>query len=269
MGHGISFQAVYLGSLRPRLACTSSFNLLSTTQEMSTLDARDWSLKVFLVDPDDDLVCARIEPATPEDANTWNRQCVHRLTVTGEKQPKHVHSHWDWTYLIQRTSVRPDLWRSFAIKTRGGVLQGLCALRLSNRTSIMGEPLVAIEYIATAPWNLGRRRYLRGVGTTFIIHTVLVSYQMGFGGRIGLSSLKVSESFYRQLGLRAYKSNPTGDSLTWFEFSSESCVQFLRRRSLKLCPHNAPCNLGWQVGCQYYVRPSEPPSYVVALSPGD
>lgn len=66
-----------------------------------------------------------------------------------------------------------------------------------------GKPLVYIDYIESAPWNikklmaaLGQPQRFSAVGTRLFEAAVLQSQEEGFRGRLGLHSLPGSEGFY-------------------------------------------------------------------------
>lgn len=64
------------------------------------------------------------------------------------------------------------------------------------------QPLVYINYVATAPWNrrnLDQVGQLRGVGTSLMDWANRYSREIGCEGRLGLHSLQSSNSFYTQL----------------------------------------------------------------------
>jgi hypothetical protein len=68
----------------------------------------------------------------------------------------------------------------------------------------MGKPMVYVDYLATAPWNLSELvpapRY-KSCGRRMVQAAIRYSASLGFDGRIGLHSLYGAEGFYRS-GLR-------------------------------------------------------------------
>ena len=85
----------------------------------------------------------------------------------------------------------------------GGDTQALMILRTDKVCRLAQQfvqPVVYVDYLATAPWNqsplMQTPRY-RQCGSEMLTAAVEYSRQLGFGGRIGLHSLKNAESFYR------------------------------------------------------------------------
>ena len=114
------------------------------------------------------------------------------------------HFHWDWT------SKEYDL-RLLAIKFIGisydKKLQGLMKLDVAGQfgriPSQLRKPLVYVDYLETAPWNIkplmramGKDIQFAGIGTRLIEAAVRLSTDEGFKGRVGLHSLTCAERFY-------------------------------------------------------------------------
>ena len=115
-----------------------------------------------------------------------------------------LHWHWDWT------RKEPEL-RMLAVRFYGvqyqGKMQGLMKLETTLHRARLpeqrGKPLVYIDYIEVAPWNirqlmvpLGREPELGAIGTRLVEAAARRSIQEGFKGRVGLHSLPTSERFY-------------------------------------------------------------------------
>jgi hypothetical protein len=146
------------------------------------------------------------------------------------------HYHWDWT------RKEADL-RMLAVTFYGpaceGYLQGIMkvdtvahACRLQEQ---QGKPLVYIDYIEAAPWNikqlmvpLGRAQRYRGVGSRLFEAAILQSGEEGFKGRLGLHSLPGSEGFYvKECGMTPVGRDPQKQSLLWCEFTPEQARRYL------------------------------------------
>lgn len=144
------------------------------------------------------------------------------------------HSHWDWRLKHQR-HAGILAYRIFGIE-RDKQMQGLMLLATASFRCRIPEQsakdLVYVDYLESAPWNLpgfvpASRFGL--VGQVLIAAAIQVSLETGFKGRIGLHSLKQSESFYRhkcrmtELGPDSNKQN-----LVYFEMNSAQAAEFLR-----------------------------------------
>ena len=98
-----------------------------------------------------------------------------------------------------------------------------------------GKPLIYIDYLEVAPWNvklimeaLGKPTKYGAVGTRLIEAAVRQSIEEGFKGRVALHSLSTSERFYREV----CKMTPVGrdsgkQNLLWCEFTPEQAQDFL------------------------------------------
>jgi hypothetical protein len=101
--------------------------------------------------------------------------------------------------------------------------------RIANQT---GKPVLYIEYIESAPWNLTgmveKPRY-SGVGIALLEAAIQFSMEEGFGGRLSLHSLPQSEPFYQRymtdLGIDQSK-----EGLRYYEMTAEQAQAFLEGR---------------------------------------
>ena len=151
-----------------------------------------------------------------------------------ESVPRHFH--WDWSSKEADLKV---LAFSFFGVTCGGRLQGLMKLETAGRSCRLpeqkGKPLVFVDYLETAPWNikplaqaLGRSPQFGAVGTRLIEAAVRKSLDEGFKGRIALHSLTTSEQFYlEKCGMTAVSRDSAKQDLLWCEFTPEQAQTFL------------------------------------------
>jgi hypothetical protein len=159
---------------------------------------------------------------------------AQRLAKAGEKFPRHWH--WDWS--SKEADLRVLAYGFFGIAYQGR-LQGLMKLETaggSGRIDVQkGKPLVYVDYVETAPWNikqitsaLGTQPKFGGVGTRLIEAAVRRSLEEGFKGRVGLHSLSTSERFYLDVcGMTGVGKDPAKQSLLWCEFTPEQAEKFL------------------------------------------
>ncbi|HWZ30756.1 MAG TPA: hypothetical protein VNX18_05460 [Bryobacteraceae bacterium] len=162
-------------------------------------------------------------------------EAAQRLVKAGEQEyPRHWH--WDWSTKEADLKVLAYGFLGIAYEGR---LQGLLKLETAGRSSRIdaqkGKPLVYVDYVETAPWNiklitsaLGTAPKFGGIGTRLIEAAVRRSLEEGFKGRLGLHSLSISERFYlKACGMTAVAKDPTKQNLLWCEFTPEQAEKFL------------------------------------------
>ena len=151
------------------------------------------------------LVQATVVRDTPpsclaEIERTWKparEQAARTLALEGMGVE---HSDWDWENKVLTTES--GYHRIVTIEC-GGAAQGLMAVLAQPQTATLspdGDPLLYVDYLETAPWNLRglpTNPRFRGVGMVLIAEAVLLSLETGWGGRIGLHSLPRAERFYQ------------------------------------------------------------------------
>jgi hypothetical protein len=165
------------------------------------------------------------------------RQATKKMLESGAPKdaiPRHYH--WDWS--SKESDLRVLAFIFFGI-TCGGKLQGLMKLESAGHNSRLATqkrmPLIYVDYIETAPWNvkvlaqaLGDKPKFGAVGTRLIEAAVRKSFEEGFRGRLGLHSLSTSERFYLDTcGMTAVGRDPAKQDLLWFEFTPEQAEKFL------------------------------------------
>lgn len=146
------------------------------------------------------------------------------------------HFHWDWTR--KEAELKLLAVKFFGISC-GGQLQGIMKIDTVARSCRLpeqqGKPLVYIDYIETAPWNIkllmepiGKPQQYRGVGSRLFEAAVLQSEEEGFKGRLGLHSLPGSESFYiKECGMTPVGRDPHKQNLLWCEFTPEQARRYM------------------------------------------
>ena len=93
--------------------------------------------------------------------------------------------------------------------------------QLHGSRSAIGQRLVYIQYITSAPWNrkeIQRPPRYKGVGTALLRYARLRSVELGYGGRIGLHSLPTAERFYENQNMLNLGIDEEYENLTYFEF---------------------------------------------------
>ncbi|MBC8137576.1 MAG: GNAT family N-acetyltransferase [Fibrella sp.] len=135
------------------------------------------------------------------------------------------HKHWEWERKARAMGTES---LAFAIECDNET-QSLMIVRV-DRTSRLpqqsGKPLVYIDYLATAPWNLPelvpQSRYKK-CGTQMVLSAIKYSVRLGFDGRVGLHSLKGAELFYQsQFGMRDLGRDPSYELLRYLELPGKT-----------------------------------------------
>jgi len=146
------------------------------------------------------------------------------------------HFHWDWT--SKEADLRVLAFTFFGISC-GGELQGLMKLatvgHVARHPEQKGKPIVYVDYLETAPWNIkvltqaqGKNSRFGAVGSRLIEAAVRKSQEEGFKGRLALHSLPSSEPFYIETcGMTALERDPAKQNLVWCEFTPEQAETFL------------------------------------------
>ena len=167
------------------------------------------SRRTRLMDRKKDLVveATLFEEVSPEtliqvhiDWQPVRLESLKRTMRAGGKVPEHWH--WDWSQKAGKLKLLA--YRCFGIECERQ-MQGLMMVstiarrsRIANQT---GKPVLYIEYIESAPWNLTgmveKPRY-SGVGIALLEAAIQFSMEEGFGGRLSLHSLPQSEPFYQR-----------------------------------------------------------------------
>lgn len=146
--------------------------------------------------------------------------------VAGHAPPEH--SHWDWRNKVG--AVRSGRLRLTALVTSAG-LQGLLAVRRTPRPGQFGpDPVVYVDYLEVAPWNLkGPEQLPRlvGVGSTLLADAVRLSLELGLAGRVGLHSLPQAESFYARCRMTRLGCDADYYGLTYFEYTDDEAAAWL------------------------------------------
>lgn len=153
-----------------------------------------------------------------------------RLQQAGLMVPEHWH--WDW----RRKSAKLKLlaFRCFGIECHDEI-QGLMMTSTAKYAAKLdpdaGKPLVYIEYLEAAPWNINpiveEPRY-GGVGIRLFEAAVHFSQAEGFHGRVGLHSLPQANKFYETTcGMTSLGQDPHVQDLVYFELTRHQAEQFL------------------------------------------
>lgn len=139
------------------------------------------------------------------------------------------HSHWDWRNKIQ--SVKAGRHMLVAVEYEGEVQGIMAVLQSPQHSRLSGEPLVYVDYLESAPWNLRlptvAPRFM-GIGTVLVAEAVHLSLDSGFEGRVGLHSLPQAEAFYKsRCQMTELGQDGQYFDLTYFEFTGQQAIEWL------------------------------------------
>lgn len=164
------------------------------------------------------------------------RTAARKLHKAGRLSEIPQHYHWDWV----RKSGKLQLlaYRCCGIEC-AGKLQGLLMVNLAGHQTRLapdaGKPLVYVEYLESAPWNLAMMvdsPLYGGVGPILLRTAVQLSYDEGFHGRIGLHALSQSEEFYRDsCEMSCCGIDPSFEDLPYYEMTREIAARFVSASS--------------------------------------
>ena len=159
---------------------------------------------------------------------------VQRLLRKGaskEEIPIHFQNyHWNW---IEKVGyLRLLAYMIFGIECNEEI-QGLMLVRTAGEFARTepdeGRPLLYVDYLETAPWNLKMLwsdPVYKLVGPRLLQAAILQSLEEGFRGRVGLYSLPQSEGFYERMGMSIGPGLPK-EFLKWYEFTRDGAQAFL------------------------------------------
>ena len=146
------------------------------------------------------------------------------------------YSHWRWTDKISRLgSGSNELYGLWHAKECQGMMEVLMD-RVSRSPATLGQPLVYINYIESAPWNQANSasalKYT-GVGSILIAFAMLLSRDAGYNGVVGLHSLTAAETFYSHvIGMTDLGIDTNYDGLRYFEMSQSRSTSYLQKLGL-------------------------------------
>lgn len=129
--------------------------------------------------------------------------------------------YWEWQRKQQLYGTQLGA-ESYAIEYESQ-LQGLMLIQPLGYRSWF-EPqrrIVYVHSLATAPWNrptIQEPPSYRFVGSALLEFARYRSYELGYGGLVGLHSLPGAEAFYRRLNMNEYGPDAQKEGLIYFEW---------------------------------------------------
>jgi hypothetical protein len=128
---------------------------------------------------------------------------------------------WDWVKK-ERIYVASPNYESYAVEC-DGMTQGLMLIdtRFHRSQIESSRRLVYVSFLATAPWNrslIQTPPTYRAVGSILLQFARDRSFELGYGGLVGLHALSESVSFYAKMGMIGGDPDPDRDGLPYFEW---------------------------------------------------
>jgi len=142
------------------------------------------------------------------------------------------HAHWNWAAKAQGLRERTLDMRCFGIEIENK-WQGLIMVELVAHSAQLapdqGKPLVYVEFLESAPWNLkdtceDPRYGLIGVRLLEVV--VRLSIDEGFHGRVGLLALPQVGSFYEKY-LMTQVEGAGKSGMKYYEMTRDNAKRFL------------------------------------------
>ena len=152
------------------------------------------------------------------------------LQIAGRLQ----HAHWDWVAKVPAAWLPGFEWFKLVGIKHDDLWQGLLLLETAKRAACLspdrGKPLVYVDYLESAPWNLAdfvERPKYGLIGFRLMEYAIRYSQSEGFHGRVGLLALPQAEAFYER-GCGMVRVTHAGQhGMAWFEFTRELAALFL------------------------------------------
>ncbi|NKZ37372.1 GNAT family N-acetyltransferase [Oleiagrimonas citrea] len=137
--------------------------------------------------------------------------------------------HWDWR---RKCTIAPGTQRQAYGLVNCDQVEAAMMLADGHQTRLRtpSEPLVYVDFLATAPWNrnvIQRPARFHGLGTMLLGAAVEVSRLQGMDGRCGLHALPSAEGFYQRAGMQDLGADPTYMNLHYFEMDAAIAHAFL------------------------------------------
>lgn len=171
-----------------------------------------------------------VERSWTPDRDRILRECLLR-GVQRTAYPQSLHWRWD----RKARHLRELQARATGIlvgEDWQAVMLTKSATQLARLQPDRGKPLVYLDYLEVAPWNLklpdiGQQRRYRGLGAALVREAILQSRAEGFRGRLGLHSLPQSEDFYTRCGMTAAERDAAKQNLLYFEMTREAATRYI------------------------------------------
>lgn len=164
----------------------------------------------------------------PEKFLIWEAQWKAYLASKGVSSG--ATNHWNWPVKSFLTGFKNEQ-ALFVGAEIGGECQGLMQISWPTPSRIaLGTETTHVEYLEIAPWNrpevAGDRLYDR-IGQSLLFVAYDFSETVGHNGRLTLSALPTSESFYHRINMsHVGVGTGTCSTLKFFEFTETHARAF-------------------------------------------
>lgn len=192
-------------------------------------------ISVYLLASDDKICPAELHSViAPEHLSDWFqlwKPFMRERLKSLELHEYPQHPHWDW---LKKSYVYDGelAMKGYAVTCKNET-QGLMWVKttgFSRSPETERSPLVYVEFIEAAPWNIKTLchsvRY-RGVGSILLRAAIELSRKEEFKGRIGLHALSQAEAFYLKCGMSDFGSDANYHSLRYFEMTENQANSFI------------------------------------------
>ena len=185
------------------------------------------AVEAFVIDgvPKETLI------ATHQVWGPFRQKALKRLSRKGAAWPEHWH--WDWNQKAKKLDLLA--YHCLGIEYEQ-TMQGLMMLSTVYKPSRLveeeGKPVVYVDYLETAPWNLPQlteKPRFAAVGSSLLEAAIEFSRKEDCAGRLALHSLPQSEEFYRRYMTDIGMDSVEGVSLKYFEMSPKQADEFPER----------------------------------------
>lgn len=163
----------------------------------------------------------------------FRRNAARRLLQSGTP-PQQVPSHWHWDWGTKSQNLQLLAYRCFGIecdRKMQGMMMVLTAGKQARLGPDVGKPLVYIDYLESAPWNvipLVDVPIYSGIGMVLMRTAIQLSLDEGFHGRVGLHALPQAEEFYRdKCGMQGSGNDTQYQNLPYYEMTRDLAQQFM------------------------------------------
>jgi hypothetical protein len=178
-----------------------------------------------------------------ETKRLWQPLLLRATQLLRQRNPNSQlpdYGNWDWTkkepylHLLATKffgiTCRNKLQGIALVQTQS--VSGDCHCRLLSQR---GKPLLYLDYVQVAPWNIkllmdpiGQKTDFQGVGSRLMEAVIRYSIDEGFNGRVGLHSLPSSEQYYEvACGMTAVSRDLRKQNLLLFEHTPDQAQAFL------------------------------------------
>jgi len=159
------------------------------------------------------------------------RETARKFQRVGKIHEVPQHFAWDWHKKSQKLELLA--YRCCGVECEDKV-QGLMMVMLAGKNARIspdvGKPIVYIDYIESAPWNLRpmvAAPIYSGIGLVLMRTAVQLSHDEGYHGRVGLHALPQAETFYRNTcQMQGCGLDKNYQDLPYYEMTREVAARF-------------------------------------------